>query len=97
MHTNGNITSDHETDTLSQPRFTAMEACARMLSTSPHPFHGLSSISRDIVASAERLPDAELMRIAGCLRTMADEVMAVIDRRCGARPAPRLIIDNTRR
>jgi len=67
------------------------------LHPSGHPFHGLASISRDIVLNAQHLPDAELMRIAGCLRSLADEVMAVVDRRCGARPAPRLVIDNTRR
>jgi hypothetical protein len=69
----------------------------RRLSVNPHPFHGLSSISQDIAMSAHLLPDTELMRIAGCLRTLADEVLAVIDRRHGARPAPRLVVDNTRR
>jgi hypothetical protein len=49
------------------------------------------------MANADHLPDPELMRIAGCLRTLADQVMAVVDRRCGARQAPRLVIDNTRR
>ena len=61
------------------------------------PFLGLASISRDVMAKAHHLPDADLMRIAGCLRTFADEVMAVIDRRHGVRPMPRLVVDNTRR
>ena len=61
------------------------------------PFLALASISRDILAKAHHLPDADLMRIAGCLRTFADEVMAVVDRRHGSRPTPRLVVDNTRR
>jgi hypothetical protein len=61
------------------------------------PFLALASISREILSNAHHLPDADLMRIAGCLRTFADEVMAVIDRRHGARPTPRLVVDNTRR
>lgn len=91
------LKNGNETETSYRPGYALIEAGARVLSASPHPFHGLASISRDIVTSAERLPDSELLRIAGCLRTMADEVMAVVDRRCGARPAPRLVIDNTDR
>jgi hypothetical protein len=90
MYTNGN-----ETDVAFRNGYALIDA--RGLGTSGHPFHGLTSISRDIAASAHQLPDAELMRIAGSLRTLADEVMAVVDRRCGARPAPRLVVDNTRR
>lgn len=59
------------------------------------PYVTLAPIAREILTSAERLPDAELMRIAGGLRTLADEVMSVIDRRLGRRPRPRLVVDNT--
>lgn len=61
------------------------------------PFVTLAPISREILTSADRLPDAELIRIAGNLRTLADEVMSVIDRRLGHRPRPRLVVDNTLR
>jgi hypothetical protein len=90
MQTNGN-----EPD--ARPGSAIMEAGRPGLSTPPLPYMALSSVSRDILKSAHHLPDSELMRIAGCLRTLADEVMAVVDRRCGARPKPRLVIDNTRR
>lgn len=61
------------------------------------PFLAMGSIFREILTNVDRLPDPELMRVAGCLRTLADQVMATVDRRCGARPAPRLVVDNTRR
>jgi hypothetical protein len=61
------------------------------------PFMALAPLAREILANADMLPDAELMRIAGSLRSLADEVMAVVDRRLGARPGPRLVVDNTRR
>jgi hypothetical protein len=90
MYTNGN-----DSEVAFRSGYALNEA--RGLATSGHPFHGLTAIAHDIVSSAHHLPDSELMRIAGCLRTLADEVMAVVDRRCGARPAPRLVVDNTRR
>jgi predicted pyridoxine 5'-phosphate oxidase superfamily flavin-nucleotide-binding protein len=61
------------------------------------PYLALAPLSREILGNADRLPDAELMRIAGSLRVLADEVMSVIDQRLGARPAPRLVVDNTGR
>jgi hypothetical protein len=61
------------------------------------PFMALAPLAGEILANANMLPDAELMRIAGSLRSLADEVMAVVDRRLGSRPGPRLVIDNTRR
>ena len=56
----------------------------------------IAPMSREILENAEQLPDGELLRIAGALRTLADEVMNVVDRRLGGRPKPRLVIDNTR-
>ena len=56
----------------------------------------IAPMSREILENAEQLPDGELLRIAGALRTLADEVMSVMDRRLGGRPKPRLVIDNTR-
>lgn len=67
------------------------------VNTQLFPFLALTPLARDILASAERLPDTDLMRVAGSLRSLADEVMAVVDRRLGCRPAPRLVVDNTRR
>ena len=92
MYTNGS-----ETDAHRRPEYAVIDSAGSGMVTSPMPFLKLASVSRDIVSNADRLPSAELMRIAGCLRTLADEVMAIVDRRCGARPAPRLVVDNTRR
>jgi hypothetical protein len=56
----------------------------------------IAPMSREILENADQLPDGELLRIAGALRTLADEVMSVMDRRLGGRPKPHLIVDNTR-
>ena len=86
----------NDTETGQRPGYAVVET-ANPSTADPLPFLALAPIFRDILANAHRLPDAELIRVAGCLRTMADEVMAVVDRRHGSRPAPRLVIDNTRR
>lgn len=62
----------------------------------PLSYTAIAPMSREILQSAEQLPDGELLRIAGALRTLADEVMSVMDRRLGGRPKPRLVVDNTR-
>jgi hypothetical protein len=93
MYTKGN---EPDSTFTFKPGYATVEV-GRWTNPSGHPFHGLASISRDIMVTAQYLPDAELLRIAGVLRTLADEVMAVVDRRGGARPAVHLVVDNTRR
>jgi hypothetical protein len=92
MHTHGT-----ETDAIAREGYAVVEAGDREQARISFPLPALISISRGVMANAHHLPDTELMRIAGCLRTLADEVMAIIDRRGGGRPAPRLVVDNTRR
>lgn len=87
-------TESHDSD-LNRPKCGIAETGYQ--STNLFPFLALAPIAREILANADRLPDAELMRVAGSLRSLADEVMAVVDRRLGARPKPRLVVDNTRR
>ena len=87
----------NDTETDHRRGYAVVEAGKHGLVTNPTPSLALGPISRDILANAHRLPDDELIRIAGCLRSMADEVMAVVDRRVGSRPAPHLVVDNTHR
>ena len=61
----------------------------------PFSYMVIAPMSREILANADNLPDAELIRISGALRTLADECMMVVNRRLGARPRPRLVVDNT--
>jgi predicted pyridoxine 5'-phosphate oxidase superfamily flavin-nucleotide-binding protein len=87
--------TDGSNETDVRKRHAAMAAVDQRLSALP--FLAMGAVFRDILANVDRLPDAELMRVAGCLRTLADQVMATVDQRCGSRPAPRLVVDNTRR
>jgi hypothetical protein len=72
----------------------------------PFPYLVIAPMSREILANAHHLTDEELIRIAGSLRALADEVMVIVERRFGGahvprsiagRPAPRLVVDNTQR
>jgi hypothetical protein len=87
-------TEIHDADTTVRPSYGGAEIGRQP--TDLFPFLALAPIAREILANADRLPDAELMRVAGSLRTLADEVMAVVDRRLGRRPKPHLVVDNTK-
>ena len=90
-------TDSYDTGNPHGPDYTALEPGGQTTKASLLPFLALAPLGRDILANAAHLPDTDLMRVAGSLRSLADEVMAVVDRRLGARPAPRLVVDNTRR
>jgi hypothetical protein len=59
------------------------------------PYMMIAPVSREILANAARLSDADLVRIAGELRALADDCMMVVKSRPAPRPRPRLAVDNT--
>lgn len=89
-------TDSFDSGSIDRPGYGAFEP-GNQVANRPYPFLALAPVARDILASADRLPDADLLRVAGTLRSLADEVMAVVNRRLGAHPRPRLVVDNTRR
>ena len=58
--------------------------------------HTIVPMAREFLAGADQVPDGELIRIAGVLRGLADEVMGKVDRRLGGRMRPHLVVDNTK-
>lgn len=90
-------TDSYNTGNTNEPGYIASESGDQAMKANLFPFLALAPLARDILANADRLPDTDLMRVAGSLRSLADEVLAVVDRRLGTRPAPRLVVDNTRR